>query len=297
LCGRRVYPGVDSSVASLPQNDSIKDFHHSCVRLRRMGNYVRKAILKEQAIYQNLLIGWFILALVIFIVLFRFAAPYGRHIKKGWGPTINSKTGWLVMEAPSPVVFLVCFLTGGGTYTLTEYIFFGLWQAHYVHRSFLYPFTIRGSHRGMPVSVLGSAMLFNAVNGYLNGRYIFAFSSGYPDAYIGDIRFLAGVVLFIIGFIINRQADLTLRNLRRPGESEYRIPYNSLYRWISCPNYLGEIVTWTGWAIMTWSLAGLAFALWTIANLAPRALAHHRWYLRHFDNYPPNRKALVPGLW
>jgi 3-oxo-5-alpha-steroid 4-dehydrogenase 1 len=253
--------------------------------------------LKEQTIYHNLLIAWFVLAFIIFMALFRFVAPYGRHIKKGWGPAINNKIGWLVMEAPSPVVFLVCFLMGSRTYSFTEYLFFVLWQAHYLHRSFLYPFTIRGNGKGMPVSVISSAMVFNAVNGYLNGRYIFTFSGGYPNAYISDIRFIAGVVLFVIGFIINRQADITLRNLRNAGESDYKIPHNHLYRWISCPNYLGEILTWVGWAIATWSWAGLSFALWTIANLAPRALAHHRWYLEHFDGYPANRKALVPGLW
>jgi protein-S-isoprenylcysteine O-methyltransferase Ste14 len=70
-----------------------------------------------------------------------------------------------------------------------------------------------------------------------------------------------------------------------------------LYRWISCPNYLGEIVEWSGWALATWSLPGLAFAVWTAANLAPRAHSHHLWYREHFEDYPPQRKALLPGLW
>ena len=103
--------------------------------------------------------------------------------------------------------------------------------------------------------------------------------------------------LFVAGFVINRQADHTLRSLRRPGESGYRIPHGGLYRWISCPNYLGEIVEWTGWAMMTWSLAGLSFAVWTAANLAPRAWAHHAWYRKYFAEYPPERRALLPGLW
>jgi protein-S-isoprenylcysteine O-methyltransferase Ste14 len=70
-----------------------------------------------------------------------------------------------------------------------------------------------------------------------------------------------------------------------------------MYRWISCPNYFGEIVEWIGWAIATWSLAGLAFALWTAANLAPRAHSHHQWYRESFADYPQERKALVPRLW
>jgi steroid 5-alpha reductase family enzyme len=105
------------------------------------------------------------------------------------------------------------------------------------------------------------------------------------------------VLIFISGFIINRNSDIILRNLREPGQPEYRITDKGLFRWVSCPNYLGEIMIWTGWAIASWSLAGLSFALWTIANLVPRARAHHRWYKQHFADYPDNRRALVPHIW
>ena len=149
----------------------------------------------------------------------------------------------------------------------------------------------------MPIVVTGSGVLFNAVNGYLNGRYIFTLSDGYTNEWLGDPRFAAGVGLFIIGFIINRRADHILSRLRRPGESDYKISYGELYRWISCPNYFGEIITWIGWAVATWSLPGLAFATWTAVNLVPRARAHHAWYREHFPDYPPERRALVPGLW
>ena len=45
------------------------------------------------------------------------------------------------------------------------------------------------------------------------------------------------------------------------------------------------------------ALAGWAFAVFTIANLAPRALTHHKWYRAQFPDYPPERRALIPGLW
>ena len=65
---------------------------------------------------------------------------------------------------------------------------------------------------------------------------------------------------------------------------------------MSCPNYLGEMLEWFGWALASWSPAGLAFALYTVANLMPRALQTHRWYRAQFPDYPANRKALVPFL-
>ena len=68
------------------------------------------------------------------------------------------------------------------------------------------------------------------------------------------------------------------------------------FEWVSCPNYLGEMTEWAGWALATWSLPGLAFAAYTAANLAPRALAHHDWYRERFPDYPPRRRALIPYL-
>ncbi|HSJ85911.1 MAG TPA: hypothetical protein VK909_01800 [Anaerolineales bacterium] len=64
-----------------------------------------------------------------------------------------------------------------------------------------------------------------------------------------------------------------------------------------CPNYFSEIMEWFGWALVTWSLPDLAFALWTFANLAPCAHAHHKWYREHFKDYPAERKALLTGMW
>ena len=66
---------------------------------------------------------------------------------------------------------------------------------------------------------------------------------------------------------------------------------------MACPNYLGEIIEWAGFAIATWSLPGLAFALMTAANLVPRAGANWLWYRRTFPEYPPERKALIPRVW
>jgi steroid 5-alpha reductase family enzyme len=113
----------------------------------------------------------------------------------------------------------------------------------------------------------------------------------------GDLaapRFLIGVALFILGFAVNQAADWRLFHLREPGEMGYKIPGGALFRYVSCPNYLGEIVEWIGFAIASNTLAGLSFAVWTIANLLPRARSHHRFYLDKFTDYPRERRALVP---
>ncbi len=252
--------------------------------------------MKELTVFHVLLVGWFILAVIIFIVLFFVAAPYGRHVRRGWGPGIADMWGWILMEAPAPVVFAVFFALGS-SFNAVALVFLVMWEAHYLQRAFIYPFGLRGGTKRMPLVIMGFGFLFNVLNGYLNGRYLFTFSGGYDTGWLADPRFILGTVLFVIGYIINRRADYILRDLRQPGESGYKISNHRLYRWVSSPNYLGEIIIWTGWALATWSLPGLAFAFWTAANLVPRARAHHAWYRRTFPDYPPERKSLVPGIW
>jgi 3-oxo-5-alpha-steroid 4-dehydrogenase 1 len=253
--------------------------------------------MSEISFFHYLLSAWFTLAGAIFVALLFIVAPYGRHITKHLGATLKSSTAWIVMECTSPVVFAVCFIFGQNRNTLPVITLLILWETHYIHRAFFYPLHRRDGDKRMPVMVVALGFIFNGVNSYLNGRYIFTLSSGYPETWLRDPRFIAGVLLFILGFIINRQADFTLHNLRKEGETGYSVANNGLFRWVSCPNYLGEIMIWTGWAIATWSLAGLSFAVWTAANLVPRARAHHHWYRRNFPEYPANRKTMVPGIW
>jgi 3-oxo-5-alpha-steroid 4-dehydrogenase 1 len=87
-----------------------------------------------------------------------------------------------------------------------------------------------------------------------------------------------------------------LINLRKPGETGYKIPKGFLFNYISCPNLFGEMVEWIGFGIMINSLPAYSFPIWTIVNLLPRALDHHKWYLQKFADYPKERKAVVPGV-
>jgi 3-oxo-5-alpha-steroid 4-dehydrogenase 1 len=63
---------------------------------------------------------------------------------------------------------------------------------------------------------------------------------------------------------------------------------------MSCPNLMGEVVQWCGFALMCWNWPALSFAVWTAANLIPRALSHHAWYRSHFPDYPAERRAVIP---
>uniref|UniRef100_A0A1I7UYD1 S5A_REDUCTASE domain-containing protein n=1 Tax=Caenorhabditis tropicalis TaxID=1561998 RepID=A0A1I7UYD1_9PELO len=98
-----------------------------------------------------------------------------------------------------------------------------------------------------------------------------------------------------IGFIIHGVSDLHLISLRYRNPADYSIPCGHLFEFISCPNYFGECLEWIGFAIAARSFPSIAFAFFTVCNLAPRAMSHHKWYHEKFrEKYPNNRKALIP---
>ncbi len=233
------------------------------------------------------------LAAVTFVALMFITAPYGRHVGAGWGPTLSNRTGWILMEAPAVLAFLAFYLMGDHRFEAVPLVMLGIWQIHYVNRTFVFPFRLR-SRKRMPWVIPLTAIAFNVLNAYVNARWISHLGT-YGIDWFTDPRFMAGAAIFAIGLAINWHSDHVLLHLRKPGETGYKVPEGGMYRYVSCPNYFGEILEWAGWALLTWSWAGFAFLLYTMANLVPRALQNHRWYLDKFDDYPP-RKAVIPGL-
>ena len=250
----------------------------------------------EQAVHGALVWAVFAVAVLTFVSLLRLTAPYGRHYSgRGWGPEMSNRAGWIVMELPATALFAFIYFMGDAASEPVPLILLGIWQCHYLNRTFVYPFRTRTAGKKMPIVVAGSGFAFNAVNAYVNARVISQFGE-YGVGWLGDPRFLAGLAVFGTGFALNLHSDNILLGLRKLGGAGYAIPRGGAFRYVSCPNYLGELLEWAGWALATWSLGGLAFFAYTAANLVPRALSHHRWYRARFEDYPANRKAVIPGV-
>jgi protein-S-isoprenylcysteine O-methyltransferase Ste14 len=247
------------------------------------------------SIFNTFAIFWIFVALISFVYLFFVNAPYGRHMRQGWGKSISARTGWVIMESPCVILMILYGLLMINELLLIHIIFLLLWLTHYIHRSFIYPFAIDLTNPKMPISIAASAFFFNIVNVNIQAIGIYYFTS-YPENWISTNTFLIGVLIFLIGMFINIKSDYLIISMRKENGPGYHMPNKFLHKYISSPNYFGEIIEWIGWAILTWSISGVVFAIWTIANLFPRALAHHKWYQKKFSEYPKNRKAIIPGI-
>jgi 3-oxo-5-alpha-steroid 4-dehydrogenase 1 len=245
-------------------------------------------------LYRDSLYVIFGSALLAFILLFFVSAPYGKFTRKGWGPAVKSKWAWLLMEFMSPALITLFFILSDNK-NVVLIIFLSVWLLHYVHRTFVYPFSQSGRNKPYPLVIVFMAIVFNLFNGFVNGYCVFHLKE-YHVGWLLSWQFISGIIIFVSGYIINKTADEKLRTLRSQNGQEYVIPRGWLFEYISSPHYFGELLEWSGWAIMTWSVSGLAFLVFTFANLFPRAVASHKWYREHFTEYPKDRKAIVPFI-
>lgn len=238
---------------------------------------------------------WVTIGLITFVYLFFENAPYGRHIKDGWGIKIPARLGWIVMESPCVILMVVLALIIKEQLEMIHKIFLCIWLTHYIHRTFIYPFVIEMTNPKMPISIALSAFFFNIINVSIQAFGIFYFTK-YSDDWLTSPAFIIGLSVFLFGMFINIKSDYIINSMKRDKGPGYHIPDQFLYKYLSAPNYFGEIIEWLGWAILTFSVSGFVFLIWVIANLFPRAIAHHKWYKDKFENYPKERKAIIPGI-
>ena len=247
-----------------------------------------------EKIYELILLPWLLIALISFISLLKINAPYGKFFSKNFGFSLPYKLGWFIQEIISPLSLIIFYLLStNNSNSKIVWVFLIIWILHYIYRSIIFPLRMSGNVSRIPIAVILSAVTFNTINGFTNGYYLGI--TKYNPQYYFEYNFIIGLSLILIGFYINFKADNTLISLKSKNEG-YLIPKGNLYKYISCPNYFGEMIEWLGFAIMTLSLPALIFFIWTVANLFPRALATHKWYRNHFNNYPKDRKAIIPFI-
>lgn len=273
--------------------------------------------------------------------------PYGRFFKENiWGPNLDEKNAWAIMESTGLVMFLVFYYAYGCERTsMVPLIFLGLWTFHYINRAIIYPFVImKQKYKKFPLILVVLGFFYLSMFSYLNAKNV-SCNPKYTSDWIYTPQFIIGVIIFIIGFAINVWADVRLRflkdknnekdekdkkdekdekenTLNKDDEKEFKfyqdgqynfskmfdssiyyednckkhyyIPSGGLYDIISSPNYFGEIVEWCGWAVATWSVPGLLFALGAIGCIGVRSIHTHKWYVMNFNDYPKERKAIIP---
>lgn len=255
--------------------------------------------------YQWILIAGFVYVALIIIGGLLMPAPYGRFADDKFGVSLPPRLGWFLMELPATLSFLFFYFQGENRFELVPLIFLGVWLIHYGNRGFIFPMLMRvakGAKGSFSIMIVLAGWLVTTLHGYLNAVFISHLSDHLTIEWLSDPRFIIGMAIYVFGYTMNIHSDAIIRNLRSKEEVEkgikvYRIPQGGLFRYVSNPSYLTEILSFTGFAIATWSLGAVFVLLVSAANLIPRAFQIHRWYQEKFpEDYPKDRKVLIPFI-
>ncbi len=240
------------------------------------------------------------LALVVFVALYHIDAGYGKFYDSKWGPSVNNRLGWFLMETPVFVAMLLLWFFSERRGDVVRLAFLLVFELHYFQRSFIFPLLIKGRSR-MPLSIILMGVIFNTLNALMQGGWIFYVSPAemYPTGWLLDPRFIGGLLIFAAGMFINLQSDNIIRHLRKPGDTRHYLPRGGMFRYVTSANYLGEFMEWVGFAVLTWSWSGAVFALWTFANLCPRAARIYERYKQEFGDALDSSKVkrIIPFIY
>ena len=226
-----------------------------------------------------------VIALVVFVSLFFVDAGYGKFYDRKWGPAVNNRLGWILMESPVFIAMLVLWLCSDRRDDVVRLVFLLLFELHYFQRSFVFPFRLRGKSM-MPLSIILMGVVFNVLNALMQGGWIFYVSPAdyYGIHWLMSPKFIVGTLVFLFGMFVNIQSDDIIRNLRQEGDTGHYLPKKGMFKYVTSANYFGEVLEWIGFAILTWSWAGAVFAWWTFANLCPRAVRIYDKYKKEFGS-------------
>jgi len=253
---------------------------------------------------------WVMIAIAIatFITLYHVEAGYGMLRNEKWGKTINNQWAWFFMELPIFLAMIVLWLSSPYKWNVVPLVFLLIFQSHYIQRTLIFPFLLKGKGR-MPIGIMCLGISFNILNAMMQGYWIFhvAYIPDSPALFVQagtgwfhSWQFILGTCLFIAGYFINLRSDYIIRHLRKdPEDTKHYFPKGFMFKYVTSANYFGELVEWLGFAILTWSIPGLVFFVWTFANLVPRAHAIHKRYQNEFPEEMKKRKPkrIIPFIY
>jgi very-long-chain enoyl-CoA reductase len=98
-----------------------------------------------------------------------------------------------------------------------------------------------------------------------------------------------GLALYIFGEVSNFHTHITLSRLRSPGGTERGIPKGYGFGLVTCPNYLFEMVAWTGVLLVTRSSATLLFMVVAFVQMQLWAIKKEKALRNEFP------KAIIPS--
>jgi very-long-chain enoyl-CoA reductase len=181
----------------------------------------------------------------------------------------------------------------------TQYLSMAMIVLHFVKREYETLYVHKFSLSTMPfMNIFKNSFHYWMLSGANLAYWIYSPTSytALSSPTIDKVNML-GVAIYLFGEISNFKTHLTLSNLRSPGGTERAIPKGYGFGLVTCPNYLFELIAWTGVAIVNKSLATVLFGIVSGAQMYQWAIKKEKALRTEFpDTYRKKKYVLFPSL-
>lgn len=167
----------------------------------------------------QLLKYFFLVMFGSFLILLFIPAPYGkfRNSLDSMGifsKKIDGRLGFFWQEIPSVIVPFFVLLSNLGKIDSLAFLFFLLWQTHYIQRTFIYALIRMKSANQTTIMTSAMAFAFTSVNSYLTTKFAIFYPHYDPITIPKIARWFIGMMIFFLGLGANIWADQVLLDLR-----------------------------------------------------------------------------------
>ena len=222
---------------------------------------------------------------------------YSKFAKQEQGYSLPSRLGMFLIYFPPVLLFPGVLVANEVTWTSWHMLVTALMMLHFGKRCFetLFVHKYSGVMNGWTVVTIGG--LYACLSALLGLVAVEEVSVSMAESAAFSQWLGLGLGVWILGTVINAYHHVLLANLRKPGETGYKLPKGGLFGLVACPHYLGEIIAWCGYMIFFRHVGAYAATLTMSLYLLGRAHNTVKWYRGRVEGVPENWKRVIPFVY
>jgi very-long-chain enoyl-CoA reductase len=178
-----------------------------------------------------------------------------------------------------------------------QWLLFALFHIHFLKREYETMFVHKFSANTMPRSnIVRNSVFYWAMAGFLCALDIYAPNGIAARDELGWLDYV-GLAIFAVGETCNGMVHQHLASLRKPGGTEKQIPHCVGSSWVTCPNYMFEVISWVGVILISRSWTVVAFIVMGCRFMRAWSRDKEKALRKMFgDRYKPKKYTMLPGL-
>jgi len=197
---------------------------------------------------------------------------------------------------PILMSIVLAFYFGLNSCGVTHILAMFMSNFHYIRRVLESLIDIRGADRNNVVLVFAVVFYYWFIYGYLVLGSVFHESFNQTHTFLNVYLKGACVIAFFYAEFNNYSCHNILRNLKAKNNGRRGIPKGNMFKFVSCANYFWELISWFFFSLFVNTLHAYLFVLYSFILMTFPAIEKHKSYQKNFEDYPKNRKAIIPFI-